>query len=123
MPLEGVPPEGRTFRCDVVVVGSGPGGAAVSRALAAGGLSVVVLEEGPPRSRFRPNYAHTARHHMQEGGTITPNPAFIRRRRAWTRAGDGGIGDKRNPPPTHTSPLAIHVRPGYRVVGAARKHQ
>lgn len=68
--FDDVPAGGWTTHCDVVVVGSGPGGSAVSRALAAGGLSVVVLEEGPPTSRFRPNYAHTAKHHMQEGGTM-----------------------------------------------------
>ncbi|NOY27669.1 MAG: GMC family oxidoreductase [Oligoflexia bacterium] len=29
---------------------------------------MVLLEEGPAASRFRPNQAHTARYHMQEGG-------------------------------------------------------
>lgn len=55
---------------DAVVVGSGPGGAAASRVLALGGWSVLVLEDGPPRTRFRPNYFHTARYHMQESGTM-----------------------------------------------------
>ncbi|MFO0714798.1 MAG: FAD-dependent oxidoreductase [Sandaracinus sp.] len=36
----------RSFDCDVVIVGSGPAGATVARALAARGLDVVVLEEG-----------------------------------------------------------------------------
>jgi choline dehydrogenase-like flavoprotein len=39
------PPEG-VERCDVVVVGSGAGGAAAARALAERGLSVIVVEEG-----------------------------------------------------------------------------
>jgi choline dehydrogenase-like flavoprotein len=36
----------RSFDCDVVVVGSGPAGATVARALALEGLDVIVLEEG-----------------------------------------------------------------------------
>lgn len=60
----------QTLDADVVIVGSGPGGAAISRVLAEGGLSVVVLEEGPARSVFRPNMPHTMRYHMQEGGSM-----------------------------------------------------
>lgn len=36
----------RSFDCDVVIVGSGPAGATVARALSARGLDVIVLEEG-----------------------------------------------------------------------------
>lgn len=41
--------------CDVAVVGSGPGGATVARALARGGKRVVLLERGSDH-RFRPWY-------------------------------------------------------------------
>ena len=59
-----------SLTADAVIIGSGPGGAAVSRALAERGLRVVVLEEGPATPRFRPNLAHTARYHMQESGAM-----------------------------------------------------
>jgi len=61
---------GRTLEADVVIVGSGPGGASAAWALAETGARVVVLEEGPATSRFRLNQAHTARYHMQEGGSV-----------------------------------------------------
>ncbi|NCG18827.1 MAG: hypothetical protein GWP91_07425 [Rhodobacterales bacterium] len=60
----------QTIKTEVVVVGSGPGGAAISRVLAQAGKTVWILEEGPAQSNFRPNMAHTNRYHMQEGGAM-----------------------------------------------------
>ena len=58
------------LKADVVIVGSGPGGAAISRVLSDAGRSVIIVEEGPARPNFRPNAAHTNRFHMQEGGAM-----------------------------------------------------
>ena len=69
-----------TLEADVVVVGAGPGGSAMAKQLAEAGLSVWVIEEGPPKSDFQPNQAHTARVHMQEAGTMLaqgPTPFLI----------------------------------------------
>ncbi|MFT5685334.1 MAG: choline dehydrogenase-like flavoprotein, partial [Myxococcota bacterium] len=62
--------DGLTLTVDAVIVGAGPGGGSIARVLSEGGLDVLVLEEGPSSSRFRPNYAHTARYHMQESGAM-----------------------------------------------------
>jgi choline dehydrogenase-like flavoprotein len=55
---------------DAVIAGTGPGGASVARVLSAAGWKVLLLEEGPPRSRFRPSFANVQRFHMQEGGLL-----------------------------------------------------
>ena len=60
----------RTEHCDVVIVGAGAGGAAAAKVLSEHGLSVLIIESGPKTSRFKPNYAHTAKYHMQENGSM-----------------------------------------------------
>ena len=44
---------GLRLKAEVVIVGAGPGGGSLARALAEGGADVLVLEEGPARSRCR----------------------------------------------------------------------
>ncbi len=76
-PLRLPPPEAegwseadREETVDVVIVGGGPGGSAVARILSLAGARVLLLEEGPPRSRFGRSQGGTMRHHMQEGGAM-----------------------------------------------------
>ena len=52
---------GRTLEADVVIVGTGPGGAGAGRVLAEAGLRVVFLEEGPPHARFCPTFVPSER--------------------------------------------------------------
>lgn len=59
-------PLGRRVDVDVVIVGAGPGGAATARVLAQAGLDVLMLEDGPAQSRFKPSWANVARYHYQE---------------------------------------------------------
>jgi len=58
------------YDVDVVIVGAGPGGSAVARQVAASGASVLLLEDGPRRSRFRPSWTNSVRYHFQEFGTM-----------------------------------------------------
>ncbi len=60
----------REIDADVAIIGSGPGGAAAARVFANAGARVVVIEEGPPEERFRPNQGQVMRYHMQEGGAM-----------------------------------------------------
>lgn len=69
-PASGWSEQDQTLDADVVVVGTGPGGAACARQLALRGAKVVLLEEGPPSSRFARNQGDTMRYHMQEGGAM-----------------------------------------------------
>jgi choline dehydrogenase-like flavoprotein len=57
--------------CDVVVVGSGPGGAVVAKELAEGGLDVILLEEGPPfgKKDFTREAGASMHRFLREGGT------------------------------------------------------
>ncbi len=56
--------------CDVVVVGSGPGGAVVAKELAEAGKDVVLLEEGQPYdvADFRPDAGAAMVRMLREGG-------------------------------------------------------
>lgn len=65
-----VPPAGEVVACDVVVVGSGAGGAAAARVLAEAGLDVVVLEEGAHHDArdFGTDPVHALRTLYRDGG-------------------------------------------------------
>ncbi len=57
-------------RCDVVIVGSGPGGAVVAKALADAGKDVVLVEEGQPYGvkDFNPDAGEAMLRMLREGG-------------------------------------------------------
>ncbi len=59
--------------CDVLVVGSGPGGAVVAKELAEAGRDVILLEEGPPFGPrdFRQEAGEAMSRMLREGGMRT----------------------------------------------------
>lgn len=69
-PAEGYAVQDRDLEADVVIVGTGPGGAAVARTLALSGARVILVEEGPAQSRFAHHQGPVMRYHMQEGGAM-----------------------------------------------------
>ncbi|APR77836.1 Glucose-methanol-choline (GMC) oxidoreductase:NAD binding site protein [Minicystis rosea] len=58
-------------RCEVLVIGSGPGGAVVAKELAEAGRDVILLEEGPPfgAQDFRQEAGESMRRTMRESGS------------------------------------------------------
>jgi hypothetical protein len=66
-----------TVRADVVVIGSGAGGAVVAKELAERGIRVVVLEEGAyfTQEDFRAPIGERMRTLYRDGGTRRPGPA------------------------------------------------
>ncbi len=57
--------------CDVLVVGSGPGGAVVAKELAEAGRDVILLEEGPPMGRrdFTQEAGEAMQRLLRDGGS------------------------------------------------------
>lgn len=67
-------------RCEVLVIGSGPGGAVVAKELAEAGRDVILLEEGPPfgAKDFRQEAGESMRRTMRESGSrATRGNAFL----------------------------------------------
>jgi choline dehydrogenase-like flavoprotein len=66
--------------CEVLVVGSGPGGAVVAKELAEAGRDVILVEEGPPfgAADFRQEAGESMQRTLREGGTrITRGNAYL----------------------------------------------
>jgi len=66
--------------CEILVIGSGPGGAVVAKELAEAGRDVILLEEGPPfgAEDFRQEAGESMRRTMREGGSrATRGNAFL----------------------------------------------
>lgn len=67
-------------RCEVLVVGSGPGGAVVAKELAEAGRDVILLEEGPPfgAKDFRREASESMHRMIREGGSrATRGTSFL----------------------------------------------
>ena len=67
-------------RCQVLVVGSGPGGAVVAKELAEAGRDVILLEEGPPfgQKDYRQEAGEAMHRLFREGGSrATRGNAFL----------------------------------------------
>lgn len=72
--------DGEVIECDVVVVGTGAGGAVVAKELADRGLAVVMLEEGEYKTRndFTHHFAEaTRRFYRNSGGIMTVGNTVI----------------------------------------------
>lgn len=70
MTIRGFDDARERYDVDAVIVGAGPGGGAVARQLAAAGWRVLIVEDGPRLSRFRPSWSNSVRYHFQEFGTM-----------------------------------------------------
>jgi len=66
--------------CEVLVIGSGPGGAVVAKELAEAGRDVILLEEGPPfgATDFRQEAGESMHRTLREGGSrVTRGNAYL----------------------------------------------
>lgn len=66
--------------CEVLVIGSGPAGAVIAKELAEAGISVILLEEGPPfgAADFRQEAGESMHRMLRERGTrVTQGNVFL----------------------------------------------